>query len=83
MVILMHAPYPHSGLSGLAVVPISLFTAPCIGLFFMVSGALLLPAKENSIDFMKKVVKGLDSSPGLDFCRYYPQWDIQRVGYIR
>lgn len=54
MVILMHAPYPQSGLSGLVVVPISLFTAPCIGLFFMVSGALLLPVKDNGIDFMKK-----------------------------
>lgn len=54
LVILMHAPYPGGGLSGGIIVPISLLTAPCIGLFFMVSGALLLPTKENGIDFMKK-----------------------------
>ncbi len=54
LVVLMHAPYPNSGLSGLVVVPISLATAPCIGLFFMVSGALLLPTEDNGIDFMKK-----------------------------
>lgn len=54
MVVLMHAPYPRSGMSGLVVVPISLATAPCIGLFFMVSGALLLPTKDNGITFVKK-----------------------------
>lgn len=54
MVILMHAPYPGGGVSGTIILPISLFTAPCIGLFFMVSGALLLPTKENGFDFIKK-----------------------------
>lgn len=54
MVVLMHAPYPNGGLSGHIVVPISLFTVPCIGLFFMVSGALLLPVKETGNGFMKK-----------------------------
>lgn len=54
MVVLMHAPYPQSGMSGIFVVPISLATAPCIGLFFMVSGALLLPTKENGVSFVKK-----------------------------
>lgn len=54
MVVLMHAPYPNSGMSGLFVTPISLATAPCIGLFFMVSGALLLPTKDNGLSFIKK-----------------------------
>lgn len=53
MVVMMHAPLP-GGLSGFIVVPISLATAPCIGLFFMVSGALLLPSKENGFIFLKK-----------------------------
>lgn len=53
MVVLMHAPYPGGGVSGTVLVPISLFTAPCIGLFFMVSGALLLPTKEDGIEFVK------------------------------
>lgn len=43
MVVLMHSPIPFSGANGLVVSSVSYFTAPCIGLFFMVSGALLLP----------------------------------------
>lgn len=54
MVVFMHAPYPNSGMSGVLVVPISLAIAPCIGLFFMVSGALLLPTKDKGITFVKK-----------------------------
>ena len=41
MVICMHAPYPKEGANGLFLSTLSYFTAPCIGLFFMVSGALL------------------------------------------
>ena len=54
MVVAMHAPVPGGGLSGLVVVPISLATAPCIGLFYMVSGALLLPTKESGLCFVRK-----------------------------
>lgn len=55
-VILMHSPSvkyvgePNSFfLSG-----ISYFTTPCIGLFFMVSGALLLPATATATEFLKR-----------------------------
>lgn len=44
MVVLMHSPIPSSNnANGLLLSSVSYFTAPCIGLFFMVSGALLLP----------------------------------------
>ena len=51
MVITMHAPLPGQGADGLVLSSISYFTAPCIGLFFMVSGALLLPVPEHEDTF--------------------------------
>lgn len=52
MVILMHTPKPYSA-SGWVLSGISLLTAPCIGLFFMVSGALLLPVSISTNEFLK------------------------------
>lgn len=40
MVVLMHSPMPTENANGLLLSSLSYFTAPCIGLFFMVSGAL-------------------------------------------
>lgn len=62
MVILMHSPIPSSNnANGLLLSSLSYFTAPCIGLFFMVSGALLLPPpyhynvwKRTCADFLAK-----------------------------
>lgn len=54
MVIAMHAPMPSSNANGLFLASLSYLTAPCIGLFFMVSGALLLPVQENTFSFLKK-----------------------------
>lgn len=48
MVVLMHSPIPAENANGLLLSSLSYFTAPCIGLFFMVSGALLLPPKKKS-----------------------------------
>lgn len=42
MVIATHAPIPHEGWCGPLLSSLSYFCAPCIGLFFMISGALLL-----------------------------------------
>lgn len=42
MIVLMHSPMPGLGTSGAVLSGISYLTAPGIGLFFMVSGALLL-----------------------------------------
>ena len=47
MVVLMHSPMPNIGTPGFILSGISYITTPCIGLFFMVSGALLLSRKGN------------------------------------
>lgn len=59
MVIMMHSPMPiKDGEGGLMAtllyVGTSYFCAPCIGLFFMVSGALLLPTRETALPFIRK-----------------------------
>ena len=54
MVVIMHSPKPGNGAPGFALTGISFMTAPCIGLFFMVSGALLLPVASSMRDFYKK-----------------------------
>lgn len=43
MVIMMHAPMSSANANGLFTVTLTYFTMPCIGLFFAVSGALLMP----------------------------------------
>jgi surface polysaccharide O-acyltransferase-like enzyme len=47
MVVAMHAPMINNNANGIFLSSLSYITAPCIGLFFMVSGALLLPCKED------------------------------------
>lgn len=58
MIVLMHSPMPGLGTPGLILCGISYVTAPGIGLFFMVSGALLLKTNSNrsfdSKSFLKK-----------------------------
>lgn len=54
MVIMMHSPMPGCGAPGFVLTGISFVTAPCIGLFFMVSGALLLPASLSMEEFYKR-----------------------------
>lgn len=46
MVVLMHSPMQTDSANSLILSSLSYFTAPCIGLFFMVSGALILPPPE-------------------------------------
>ena len=54
MVIFMHAPLPSENANGIFLSTLSYFTAPCIGLFFMVSGYLLLPIKQDTESFLRK-----------------------------
>ena len=54
MVILMHSPISGMSTPGFLLTGISFLTAPCIGLFFMVSGALLLPVRMPMKDFYHK-----------------------------
>lgn len=70
MVVLMHSPNPMSGLGSVECVGISLFTMPCIGLFFMVSGALLLPVRMSYFDFLKRRL-GKVLLPTLLFTLFY------------
>ena len=54
MIVLMHTPHPNAGNPGYVVVPISFITAAGLCLFFMVSGALLLPIQTSTFGFIKK-----------------------------
>ncbi len=54
MIVLMHSPHPNAGNPGALLVPLGFITAAGIGLFFMVSGALLLPVKTDTSSFLKK-----------------------------
>lgn len=54
MVVLMHSPMPGCDAGGLVLSSISLLCAPCIGLFFMVSGALLLPVEMTTATFLRR-----------------------------
>lgn len=54
MVVLMHSPMPSENAVGPFLAALSYLTAPCIGLFFMVSGALLMPVKTDYKTFLKK-----------------------------
>lgn len=58
MVVLMHSPMPvesdEPALQSLVALSTGYFCSPCIGLFFMVSGALLLPKAHEALPFLKR-----------------------------
>lgn len=54
MVVAMHAPLPKNNANSMLYATTSYLTAPCIGLFFMVSGALLLPKATTMRVFLKR-----------------------------
>ena len=54
MVVTMHAPLPGSESDGMYLSALSYLTAPGLGLFFMISGALLLPVKTDTRTFLKR-----------------------------
>lgn len=54
MIIAMHAPIPDTGLSSVVLSTDSVLTASGIGLFIMVSGALLLPVAMPTKEFLKR-----------------------------
>ncbi|MBQ7854768.1 MAG: acyltransferase [Muribaculaceae bacterium] len=55
MVILVHSPHPHEGMTdALSYGIISFICSPCIGLFLMISGALLLPIKTTIKEYLSK-----------------------------
>ena len=54
MVVTMHSPLPTGAENGLFLSALSYLTAPGVGLFFMLSGALLLPVESSTGVFLKK-----------------------------
>lgn len=54
MIVLMHSPLPDGGAPGWLLSGISYLTVSSIGLFFMVSGALLLRNNLTQGDFLKR-----------------------------
>lgn len=53
MVVLMHSPQPGVVADAYLLSSVSFLTAPGVGLFFMVSGALLLPVGDDAPHFLK------------------------------
>lgn len=74
MVIIMHAPIPGVGAEshGPFLVLISYLTTPCVPLFFMVSGSLLLPCQKEvtAINYFKKRI-GKVAGPTIAFSLFY------------
>lgn len=54
LIIFMHSPIPDSGTPGFVLSGLSFLTGPGIGLFLMISGALLLGTELNTSDFLKR-----------------------------
>ena len=96
MVVIMHSPIPSENANGLLLSSLSYFTAPCIGLFFMVSGALILPPpncfwEQYSIAiFTKATEASSDANVGMDsflYCyktlgwQYDDRWSVENHGF--
>ena len=54
MIIMMHSPISNENANGFFLSSLSYLSAPGIGLFFMISGALLLPIHSDTKSFFKK-----------------------------
>lgn len=78
----MHSPIPNENavLHGPFLTLTSYFTAPCVPLFFMVSGALLLPCKdgETAFGYIKKRI-GKILGPTLCFSFFYIILNINEI----
>lgn len=74
MVVIMHAPIPglDAESHGPFLVLISYMTVPCVPLFFMVSGALLLPCEKEitAVNYLKKRI-GKVVGPTIVFSLFY------------
>ena len=57
MIITIHAPIPNTGLDSYVLSSVSMLAAPGIGLFVMVSGALLLPINIPTKQFLQRRFK--------------------------
>lgn len=70
MIIGMHAPMPAENANGLFLSSLSYFAAPGLCIFFVLSGALLLPVRTDTFTFLKKRL-GKVVAPTLCFTALY------------
>ena len=54
LVLVIHSPIAVHGVNGFLFASMTMLGSPCIGLFFMVSGYLLLPTDKTMFLFLKK-----------------------------
>ena len=83
MIVAMHAPIPNTGLNSYILSADSLLTAPGIGLFVMVSGALLLPVNMPTKFFLKRRM-GKIAFPTLFWTLFYMLvywYDLEPKGF--
>ena len=72
MVIIMHDPMPSDRIIGVFTWGITHLTMPCIGLFFALSGALLLPVKNTPLDSVNFVKKRNAGKPFASPASHFP-----------
>lgn len=54
MIVAMHSPIPNENANGFFLSALSYLSAPGVGLFFMISGALILPIHTDLKTFFRK-----------------------------
>ena len=80
MVVVMHSPMPTSGFANAVFLTgLSYFTSPCIGLFFMTSGALLLPSRLSAKPFLRHRLNKI-LWPTLCWTFIYILLNVMRIG---
>lgn len=80
MIVAMHAPIPNTGLNSYVLSSDSLITASGIGLFIMVSGALLLPVNMTTKSFLKKRLSKI-AGPTLFWTFFYMMVELAQNGF--
>lgn len=80
MVVLMHTPHPKAGVPGYVQVPLYFLTAAGLVLFFMVSGALLLPTSASTGDFLTRRM-GKIIGPWIFWTLFYMMADYSADGF--
>lgn len=80
MVVLMHTPHPEAGVPGYVQVPLYFLTAAGLVLFFMVSGALLLPTSVSTGDFLRRRM-GKIIGPWIFWTLFYMMVDYSAKGF--
>lgn len=83
MVVVMHSPMATDAAqnNGMFLSSLSYFTAPCIGLLFMISGALLLPVPDryDTMSFLKKRLSRV-LGPTLFWSIFYLLLNVDVIG---